>query len=453
MPITNADKQVNRTVISCGDSFQVQLTLTAAPGITENPADIVLILDRSGSMTGAPLENLKLAAREFVAAMDAATDSAADGVIGQGSRIGIVSFSTTATTDVPLTTQVSELNAAIDALDAGGSTNHSDAFTQAVSLFDPASANQKIMIIFTDGNTTVGPDPITVTDAAKAQGIIIYAIGLTGNGGLDVDTLNDWASDPNDRYVFLAPAASDLTELVEALIADIVTPGATAIVINEQLTEHFRITALSAPNVGTASLTDTRTLIWQIPVLGATESETATLTFTAQHIDGTEGVLPVNSSISYDDAEGNVVTFPSPTVTVDCGIDVIAEPCPIPAEIAVDGCTDSIVFDADALALEPVGKILRLNLTLQNVCPNRRVALAVILTQLDDDANEFTRGMKTFTIPAHTSATCRDIQVQCIHFVLPADPELSVPPCAESNYRARFFANYLDSDFTCCPDL
>lgn len=59
MGITNANKELSRTEINCGESFQVTLSLAAQPDITSNPTDIVLILDRSGSMAGSPLANLK----------------------------------------------------------------------------------------------------------------------------------------------------------------------------------------------------------------------------------------------------------------------------------------------------------------------------------------------------------------------------------------------------------
>ena len=55
MGITNSNKELSAARIDCGGSFQVRLSLTAAPDIVTNPTDIVLILDRSGSMAGSPL--------------------------------------------------------------------------------------------------------------------------------------------------------------------------------------------------------------------------------------------------------------------------------------------------------------------------------------------------------------------------------------------------------------
>ena len=182
MGITNSNKELSTTRIDCGDSFQIKLSLTAAPDIVTNPTDIVLILDRSGSMAGSPLANLKNGAKAFIDIIDEATDSAHDGQIGSGSRIGIVSFADTATQDTQLITSVADLKAAVDALSAGGSTNHADAFTKATELLTPPSGNARVMVMFTDGETTAGPDPSPVAAAARAAGIIIYAIGLSGSG-------------------------------------------------------------------------------------------------------------------------------------------------------------------------------------------------------------------------------------------------------------------------------
>lgn len=89
MGIINSNKELNATKINCGDSFKVKLSLMAEPDITSNPTDIVLILDRSRSMAGSPLANLKNGAKAFIDIMDEATDGLKDGQIGFGSHIGM----------------------------------------------------------------------------------------------------------------------------------------------------------------------------------------------------------------------------------------------------------------------------------------------------------------------------------------------------------------------------
>ncbi len=79
MGITNSNKELSVSEIGCGGSFNVKLSLTAQPDIVSNPTDIVLILDRSGSMAGSPLANLKNGAKKFIEIIDEATDGSGDG--------------------------------------------------------------------------------------------------------------------------------------------------------------------------------------------------------------------------------------------------------------------------------------------------------------------------------------------------------------------------------------
>ena len=60
-----------------------------------------------------------------------------------------------------------------------------------------------------------GGDAAPVAAAAKAQGVSIYVIGLSGNGGIDEDALKEWASDP--AYVAITPSDEELEDLFEDL--------------------------------------------------------------------------------------------------------------------------------------------------------------------------------------------------------------------------------------------
>lgn len=452
MGVTNANKVISTNQIDCSGSLRVTLALTATPDIMSNPTDIVLVLDRSGSMTGAPLAAMKTGADTFIDIIAQATGGV--GEIGSGSRIGIVSFAGTATADTQLITSVDTLKDAVDALTAGGNTNHADAFAQATALFDPQSSNAKVIVMFTDGNTTAGAPPAPVAAAARAQGIIVYAIGLVGSDGVDVSALNDWATDPDASHVAVTPDAADLEALFAQLAANISKPGATNIVIDEVLNPDFAITNLLPPARGTATMLDAQTLRWTIPALGTSASESAILEFDIQHTAQTGGVKQVNQSITYTDTEQNTVTFPSPSVTVTCGTDVCPEPCPVPTDLTVEGCSDALIADLGDVYQDGLGRILQLNLTLKNVCPRKRVALAVVLTEVDVYGIEHQRGLKTFTIPAHSSPGCRDVQVKCIRFIAPEDLDVSGGSpnalCNPRNFKVRAFSHYIDTDFRCC---
>ncbi len=454
MGITNSNKQINVSQIDCQGTLKVTLALSAAPDIASNPTDIVLVLDRSGSMSGSPLANMKAGAKTFIDIIDEATDSDQDGNIGSGTRIAIVSFADSATANTHLITSVANLKSAVDSLDAGGLTNHGDAFSTASQLFDPASSNARVMVMFTDGKTTAGPPPAPIAAAARASGIIIYCIGLIGSDGIDVNVLNDWATDPDASHVAVTPDDSDLEELFKDLAANISKPGATNIVIDEVVRPDFVITQINPPDKGTAQSTGQTSLQWKIPSLGVSGNEGASLEFFIRHTGQTSGTKPVNQSISYTDDEGNSVTFPQPQVNVDCPIIITPEPCPVPVNFSMDSCQDSMTLDLGDTYLESQGRIVQFDLTLKNICPGKRTALAVFLTETDPAGNQLQRGMKAMTIPAHNAPGCRDLHVKCIKFILPEDTDTlaaAAPTmCRRRNFQVRFFAHSIDTDFRCC---
>jgi uncharacterized protein YegL len=303
-------KTVSPSNIQCNGATQVTLTLDAETGLAGDPEDIMLVLDRSGSMAGAPLAALKTAANTFVDIIDEATDGTLDGVIANGSRVGIVSFADTATLNQALTTNAAALKTAINGLAAAGLTNHSAAISLAQStLAGSEPTNSKQMIIFTDGMTTVGGDGQAEAAAARTAGTEIFAIGL---GTVNNAQLNGWATDPDVDHVFIAPNAADLEDIFEAIGAAIVVPAATNVSIVDTVDSHF---AVSAPVASKGTVTQLgNVLTWTIPEL---RTEQVTLTFTATHNPALPGgVEQVNDSVTYTDTEGHTVAFGNPSVNV-----------------------------------------------------------------------------------------------------------------------------------------
>ena len=453
MSIIHSDKRISASQIPCDGTLKVTISLTAKPDIQDHPADVVLVLDRSRSMAGAPLASMKAGAKTFIDILAESTGGSQDGQIGGGSRIAVVSFASTATKDTQLITSVAALKAAVDSLTAAGSTNHADAFTKAGELFDPGSSAQKIIVLFTDGKTTIGPPPAPVAAALRDAGVVIYCIGLTGSDGIDVATLHEWATDPDSEHVAVTPDPAELEELFADIAQSISKPGATGIVVDEVVHSDFQITSILTPQKGDATLMGPNTIRWTIEELGATDVETATLEFYVRHIGETGGTKPVNQSITYTDREKQDVSFPDPKVLVDCGVVTTPEGCPEPVEVTMDGCQDFVSVDLGDTYLQSQGRILEVRATLHNVCPDKRVALAVLLSEVDEKGKEHPRGMKTVTVPVHHCPACRNVLVRGIRFILPEDLNVSGTPgklCTPRNLRVRLFSHYVDYDFQCC---
>lgn len=214
--------------------------------------------------------------------------------------------------------------------------------------------------------------------------------------------LNDWATDPDASHVAVTPDAADLEDLFRDLAANISKTGATDIVIDEVVNDDFQIASMSPPTKGTAEMQSSTALQWKIPELGVTANEGASLQFVIQHTANTSGLKLVNESLTYSDNEGNVVAFSTPSVEVDCGT-VVQEPCPVPVDFSIESCDDFAVFDAGDVRLESLGRILELNFTVKRVCPGKRVALGVLLSEVGENGDEYPRGMKALTLPAHNA--------------------------------------------------
>ena len=161
-----------------------------------------LFLIATGSMSGTPISNLKTAANKFIDIIDEGSDGQLGvGVIGNGSRVGVVSFADTTTTNKAFSTNSADLKTTINSLSAAGNTNHEAAFQTAQSQLSASSpSNKKIMIMFTDGETTAGGSPnddVTSTSDSRAE---IFSIGL---GSVNTAQLNNWATDPDSGHIFI----------------------------------------------------------------------------------------------------------------------------------------------------------------------------------------------------------------------------------------------------------
>ena len=115
---------------------------------TTKTSDIVLVIDRSGSMgDNNRMVRAKEAAEKFVSTL------LPDGNDGK-TRIAIVSFASGVTTNQPLTNDVSSLNNAIENLQAKGGTFTQAGIKQAEALLANSNADVKNIVLLSDGVPT-----------------------------------------------------------------------------------------------------------------------------------------------------------------------------------------------------------------------------------------------------------------------------------------------------------
>ena len=182
-------------------------------GSERDPVALALVIDRSGSMSGAPLEHAKLAARQAVRALL------------PGDRVAVVTFDHHVNVPVPCCTVGQDrraIEAAIGTVTAGGNTAlHAgwvEGFTQALQQLVGKGLNR--IVLLSDGLANAGiTDPAAIAadvrDAAAA-GVSSSTIGL--GRSFDEHLLRHLADAGSGSYTFVESPAG-LADLFETELA------------------------------------------------------------------------------------------------------------------------------------------------------------------------------------------------------------------------------------------
>ena len=225
-------------------TYTVALSVTGAKSagtgeiVTNQPLDIVLVLDVSGSMAEkiasgwnqpTKIDSLKTAVNKFINATAAENAKITDQ--SQRNRIALVKFAGTEKTSVGndfyregwssynytqivsnLTYDVSGLTSTVNGLSASGATSADYAFNraQAALTYQPRANAKKVVIFFTDGepNHGSGFDPTVAATAVnkakslKDAGTTIYSIGVVSgaNPGDTSSNLNKYMHGISSNY-------------------------------------------------------------------------------------------------------------------------------------------------------------------------------------------------------------------------------------------------------------
>lgn len=267
-PVCTVDgtKRASPVQVKAGEDAVVMLTITGrgdCPTL-ERHADVMLVIDRSGSMSGAPLQDAKDAAKVFVDRLDLSPGA---------DQVGLVSYASSALLNHQLSRTAGTVRMAIDALSAGGNTNITDGINKAQAELESARHvpdNRPVIILMTDGRHNVGPGPGPAADAAKAKGTRIFTIGL---GDVDEAELKSLASSPSDYYY--APTSSELKKIYEQIAGSIVGVPATDVVLTDTLASNVDLIPGSFFGLPAPSHVDyaNKVIVWEIPVLGRDETK------------------------------------------------------------------------------------------------------------------------------------------------------------------------------------
>jgi uncharacterized protein YegL len=166
----------------------------------------VLVFDSSGSIGTTNFEGpMKTFGAQFTNGMDVGPATA---------NIGVVNFSSSVQTELPLSASKPAILGAINGMTYfGDGTSIGASINQAQGVLNAGRANApNVIILVTDGES--GDDPIGPANAAKAQGTTIITVGI--GDGISTQTLQQIAS--SSGYVFTPADFDDLIQVVLALL-------------------------------------------------------------------------------------------------------------------------------------------------------------------------------------------------------------------------------------------
>lgn len=233
----------DRTIVTTreGEVINVMLELTApeANALDRKPLDIVLVLDRSGSMEGAPLDAVTKAAAQLLR------------LVGPNDRIGVVAFDDDVDLVLPLGRHDAVIaGRAIRRITSGGSTNLSGGWLKGLEMLlaDRREDALRRIVVLTDGHANCGlrtpGELLPLVGSGVAQGVSTSCIGFDDGydekllaGMADAGRGNDyWCAGPDQAMAVFADEFTGLASVVAQNVSVEITPTsavATALVLNE----------------------------------------------------------------------------------------------------------------------------------------------------------------------------------------------------------------------------
>lgn len=294
------------TLDRCGTA-EVTLHLRAeCPPDAVSGAEVALVIDRSLSMISeGKMDAAKAAARRFI-----------DGLDMRYHRATLVTFSTDARVEHPLTDDKAAILATLDTLGAEGSGTDIHAALQTAMIHIREEGRRDalpVVVLLTDGkpNLPVVPEADTAAlaaaERARARKAYVITIGL----GRFVDSLLLEALASSRADFYYAPSVVDLDLIYDTILRVVRSIGLTDLVI-ESVPNRPHVDYVPGTGSPPPLVVGDR-LEWTRPVL---PTDGLTLTWTLHALQA--GRWPVGSArVLYGDADGTRRTFVFPALSIE----------------------------------------------------------------------------------------------------------------------------------------
>jgi Ca-activated chloride channel homolog len=185
--------------------------------------DLVLAVDISGSMDQ---RDFRAADGQMLTRLDGVKRVIEDFIARRrGDRIALILFGTKAYVQVPFTQDLATAAQLLEQTQvgmAGQQTAIGDTIGLAIKTMEKSTAQQKLLILLTDGNDTASRvPPEHAADIAQQNGVIVYTVGVgdpaaSGENRVDLAVLQNVASTTRGQF-FRAEDGAQLQEIYAAI--------------------------------------------------------------------------------------------------------------------------------------------------------------------------------------------------------------------------------------------
>lgn len=193
-------KKSNFSIMEMNSSIRDFQILDESEIETDEEMSVVLVVDRSGSMAGAPLEDTKKAVSNFVKSVE-------DSI-----RIGLVAFDDSAEVIAPISDNRTPILQGINSIyDRGGTSIYLGLQQAGVEL--EGESGKKIVILLSDDADGDASRIDAVLEDLKRKNIYVYTIGF---GGADTEYLSYIATSCGGKFI-QADSSEVLGEIYSAI--------------------------------------------------------------------------------------------------------------------------------------------------------------------------------------------------------------------------------------------
>lgn len=309
----SASRTIDKTVINTNGEAEVTLNIKGTPPVNVvKPNDVILIIDKSGSMTNDNrITAAKDAAKGFIDLMDLTKH-----------QVGIVDFSTDPYTgSFPLTTNAANAKSYIDSIQASGGTDTGGAIQKAIGMLaDHRPDSQPVIVLMTDGQANDASYAKQQAQAAKDAGIVFYTIALlsaTENPDTSAPNvlLKEMATTSQHHHFVLG--SKGLSEIYSAIVSEIGLASAYDVTVTETVSSEFEIVPGSYDQNIPQPIVNGNTLTWNFIEL---KDEPLSFRYKIRPKTGSMiGTKPVTTgaNIVYKDYTGVQRSYSIPPTTVE----------------------------------------------------------------------------------------------------------------------------------------